>query len=445
VKPLAILALLLGSAHADSWAPYGQRLHVAENEKYFLVLRHQDGEKRETAFELYERAADTKPPRVQETRLDETKVIVDAGDRVICKGVLNQQPLDAWVLSGSPCAVLFEKYANIGGGTTLSLLGADGKVAWRRKLADFKFRMDAFPRSTSSVRWNAGWWVDEARARVVIVARGKQYREVELATGKILKVDESVALDLFKNTSVRARRSMLRMCAHSNAGPKGWVQAARALREDAKQPMALRLEAVWALQLGADEEADPAIFRQAVQHLRNDHVCLCMLHFAPNLLGEESVPLLIELLRKRPDWEPDEVAATLARQGPEGLEALDEIASDEDAKLELRLTALRALAGSRTEFGAAAFAFVVRTADETFAKTALAGFADSMNWPLFRALAKTLTRAGAGDLPIARILGENPSRDYVAALEAAQERSVADSKSRRAIDAALTKCRAQKR
>ena len=89
VKPLAILALLLGSAHADSWAPYGQRLHVAENEKYFLVLRHQDGEKRETAFELYERAADTKPPRVQETRLDETKVIVDAGDRVICKGVLN--------------------------------------------------------------------------------------------------------------------------------------------------------------------------------------------------------------------------------------------------------------------------------------------------------------------------------------------------------------------
>ena len=442
---LLCLALLHGAARADSWSPYGERLEVAENGKHFIVLGPYDYEKRRTAFAIHERRAGAKPPRAIENKFGEkTKVVVDPGDRLIRKGELKQQPLEAWMLSATPRAVLFEEYANVGGDTTLSLLQADGTVKWRHSLDDFKFHRGKFRQSTSSLWWYERWWVDEARGRIVVVAKGRQYREVGLESGKIHAAEESVVLDALKSPSVRVRRAVLRLCARADEKPKGWVERVRAFRDDKSQPLPTRLKAAWAVRGRVEDEQALALFQAAQKHLSDEDVRMAYLHLAPDMFAEEEVaPLLAALLTAHPDWRPTSVAGTLGRLGTAGIEALDEIASDEDMSSKQRLAALFGLGNSRSEYGAAAFAFVVRDADDKLTEAALAQFEGQIIPPLERALAKALMHAGAGDAAIAKYLGDHASPDFVEGLEAAWKRAKPESKARAAITAALKKCRAR--
>ncbi|MHC4953522.1 MAG: hypothetical protein ACYTGZ_06500 [Planctomycetota bacterium] len=444
---LLSLFVAAGLVRADSWSPYGERLEVAENGKRYIVLGPYDYEKHTTAFLIYERKADTKAPRVIENeRTDENKVAVDPGDRLIKKGALKQQPLDAWMLSATPRAVLFEEYANVGGDTTLSLLQSDGKVKWRHSLDAFKLDAKKFRQSTSSLWWYEGWWVDEARGRIVLVAKGRQYREVELDTGKIHEAKEAVVLDALKSPSARVRRAMLRMCWRADEKPRGWVKRVLALRDDKSEPVPIRLEAAWAVSGQVEDEEMLAIFKAAKMHLSDEDVRMAFLHWAPDMFAEEdSAELLVALLLAHPDWRPKNVAGMIGSLGGAGIEALDEIASDDELSRKQRLAALFGLGNSRSEHGAAAFAFAARAADDKLVEDSLAWFEGQIIPPLERALAKALRHPGAGDAAIAKYLGDHARRDYVEGLEAALKRAKPDSKAHAAIKAALEKCRKQDR
>ena len=437
------LALVCAAARADSWSPYEPSLDVAENEKHFLVLGPYDYETHRTAFAFHARGVGTKPPRVVESeRTEEASVVVDPGDRLLRKGTLEQTPLGAWMLSATPRAVLFEEYGSIGSGTTLALLGSDGKVKWRHALADFKFDMKKFRRSTSSIWWYDGWWVDEARGRIVIAAKGRQVREVELETGKIHDVGESVLLDALNSSSIRVRRSVLALCHLADEKPKGWVKRVVAFRDDTRQPIALRLEAAWAVRAEVDDPGSLALYRKAKERLADQEVRECFLWYAPSsFAAEDSVALLAALLRAHPDWRARDVAATIAGLGGPGIDELDEIACDDKLSSQLRLAALFGLGNSRSEYGSAAFAFAVRDTNEKFVAAALKQLDGQVIPPLDRALAKSLFHAGAGDAAIAKYLGEHPSESSIAGLEAAAKRAKPDSDAHAAIAAALKNCR----
>jgi hypothetical protein len=429
---LAGLLLLAGIASADSWAPYGQRFHLSDDGKHFLFL---DGREHETFYRVYARPAGSLAPRATVERWG-SKVVLDEKHRVLRHGVLKQTPLDAWVLSPVPRVVFFEKYGNLGYGTTLSLL-TDGKVAWSLKLDDLKLDRKPFRLTMSSIHWFTGWWVDEPRKRIVLAAHGGQYREVELETGKVHVVEEPVVLAALKCASPRARAEVLAVCGR--AKPEGWVPRVRAFRDDPGQPFWLRIDAAWALYMGADEEASAELFKKALKQL-DEKIGWRVLHRATEMLGEESAPLLAELLVR--GNHAREAAESLANLGAAGVELLDEIVSDDDVARATRLAAMRGLATARSEFAAATFAFAVRTGDESFAKDALAGLEEETNWVLHRALAKSLRGAGAGDAPIARILGRYPQNEYVRFLEQARARGTTAPE---AVDAALKKCRAADR
>lgn len=89
-------------------------LRVSGNGKFFIVRGSPSGKTIDSTFGLHERQAGTKPPRVAEGERYEDKVVVDSGDRLIRKGILEQRPWDAWLLSGTPWSVLFEEYRGLG-------------------------------------------------------------------------------------------------------------------------------------------------------------------------------------------------------------------------------------------------------------------------------------------------------------------------------------------
>ena len=335
------LALLHGAARADSWSPYGERLEVAENGKHFIVLGPYDYEKRSTAFAIHERGVGAKSPHVIQNELDdESKVVVDPGDRLIRKGQLKQQPLDAWMLSVTRRAVLFEEYGSVGGDTTLSLLQADGKMRWRHSLADFKFQAGKFKQSVSSLWWHEGWWVDEARGRIVLVAKGRQYREVELETGKIHDAEESVVLDALKSRSGLVRSAVLQLCASADEKPKGWVKRVTAFRDDKSQSLPDRLEAAWAVCGKGDDGPALAIFQAAQKDLSNEKVRIA---FLP--VGETR----LELLEPTADDSP--IARFLERRG-EGIHHLCFQVDDIEAALERFKKAGVALVDEKPRAGA---------------------------------------------------------------------------------------------
>ncbi len=440
-------ALLLGVARADSWSPYGKRLEVAENGKHFLVLGPYDYEKHVTAFAIYERKAGAKPPRaIENQHTDETDVVVDPGDHLIRKGELKQQPLGAWMLSTTRRAVLFEEYGSVGSDTTLSLLLADGKLKWRHSFDAFKFHTAKFQKSVSSIWWYEGWWVDETRERIVLVAKGQQYREVELESGKIHHAKDSIVLDALKSPSAEVKSAALQLCANAAEKPKGWLKRVLAFRDDKSLSLPLRLEAAWVVRNESDDEQALAMFQAAQNELSDEGVRLAFLHWAPEMFAEEdAAALLVALCGARPEWRTNDVAQALASLGTAGIEALDEIASDEDLALKLRVAALIGLGNTRSEYASAAFAFAVREADDKLAEAALAGFGGQTIPPLERALAKALMRAGAGDAAIAKYLGDHPSLDSVAGLEAALKRAKPESQAHAVITAALKKCRKRRR
>ncbi|HEX5136221.1 MAG TPA: hypothetical protein VFY93_04555 [Planctomycetota bacterium] len=126
------------------------------------------------------------------------------GDKLLAEGRLPQLPFDVQVLAGGPGAVLFEKYAAIGQGDTLSFLGADGKLRWRLTPADVIPGGPGGPaREAEEPFRRRPWWVDETRGKAVLVGRDGVLFDVDLETGKPARAPNEVILTAFAQARVR--------------------------------------------------------------------------------------------------------------------------------------------------------------------------------------------------------------------------------------------------
>ncbi|MHC4548527.1 MAG: hypothetical protein ACYTEZ_07095 [Planctomycetota bacterium] len=241
---------LAAVAGADSWLPFGTRIYVAPNHRYYLVARENRGR---MEFELLERRAAGRPTKR------------DAGDRLIVKGIAPYQPMDAHVLGGEPAVLLFERYANIGGGDTLARLDRTGQLAWRVKLHDVdrKAFVDA-PRSVSSVWWYRTWWVDEPRGAVVLVARNGHLNEVDLQTGEVTVAPKEVVLAAL--ALPWARDDALEVA--TDLEPAGLRPAVEPLVADAKLPAGVRLRAAVARQQASGPAVPEPLWRAAMDPAR---------------------------------------------------------------------------------------------------------------------------------------------------------------------------------
>jgi hypothetical protein len=130
--------------------------------------------------------------------IDHTRFELHEGERLVAKGELPQPPHDAHVLTGGAGAVLFEKDGNEGFGSTLALLGADGKLRWKLSLEEaIPGGSGGAEREDACIWWWSAWWVDEPRGKVVLVARNGTLAEVDLETGKSTKPGMDVILAAF--------------------------------------------------------------------------------------------------------------------------------------------------------------------------------------------------------------------------------------------------------
>jgi hypothetical protein len=208
VKRIALLALAT-FVLADDWAAFGEK--EWKNGTRRLVVR-------EEGFRLLD------------------------GARVVVEGKLAQLPLEAHVLANEAGAVLFEKYAAIGYGDTLSFLGADGKLRWHLTLDQAIPGGRGGARTTiSSIWWFLGWWVDEARGKAVLFARNGAISEVDLKTGEVSKPAPEVLLRAFALPA--ARDKALEVAVQLD--PKGLREAAeKLLLDESLSPVGRLLAAV---------------------------------------------------------------------------------------------------------------------------------------------------------------------------------------------------------
>jgi len=205
-------------------------------------------------------------------------------------GALAELPEDFHVLDGAPAAILFEGFGRLGHGDAVYRLGVDGRVRWRVKLDVLfdKATIAGFPRSMVSIRWYRAWWVDEARGRVVIVARGGLLREVALDTGAVTSADVAVVLSGVKLKHARADA----LEVAGELGLKGVLPLAEPLVTDALQPLAIRLRAAIAVQRAGGNKAPRELFEEALKQKPGGPELRFVLNQAATTLGTDALELL---------------------------------------------------------------------------------------------------------------------------------------------------------
>jgi hypothetical protein len=219
VRRIALLALA-AVALADDWAAFGEK--EWKNGSRRLVVG-------EAGFRLLD------------------------GETVVATGKLPQLPLDVHVLKSEPGAILFEKYAGIGNGDTLALLGADGKLRWRLTLDQ------AIPggsggamASVSSIHWSRAWWVDEARGLALLAAKNGILSAVDLNSGKARKPEPEEILGVLALPWAGDRALEV---AVEMVPPEALREAAEELSANASPVLRLRAAAV------VDECGGPEVTR----------------------------------------------------------------------------------------------------------------------------------------------------------------------------------------
>jgi len=444
LRCIALAGLLLGSAAlADSWMPFGERLWVSENARYYVVI---SAVRSDCELRFFEQRKGRHLPYVRPIDWRKDEIVVDAKLDPIHRWTLSQLPIDAWVLSDTPRVLLFDQYAGIGYGTTLALRSASGKTIWKHKLGDFRFRQDRFMRTTNSIIWRMGWWVDETRGKVIVVARGGQFREVDLETGDIADASATIVQHALRKGSSAVRCAALALCGigRDDIALRGWVPIALVIRDDEDRPMLERFTAARVLQYGAKRPAPIELYRAALKHLDDRAIRQAVLDDAPGLFKNEAAPLLAAILKADPKWRTYECVIDLSFLGPGGLAVIERFASDKTVPRKARLDALQALLNNNVEGSHAVFARCVRAADEEFAREAIRDMRGRSQDDMPGAMAAALAKQGSGDRAVARYLADYPDRRFVAALEAARGRANTDPETRKVIDAALGRCRTAK-
>ncbi len=421
--------------------PFSDQRIVSPSGRRYVVIK--DNGKGIT-YELCERAADAAP--MTEVRaglygIPLNKVDRDAADPVLATGKVGQLPLSVLVPETLDGFLLFEKYSQVGYGQSVTYVDGASAERFSLTLAQLfgEVPKEAW-RSTSSIWWNKGYWIDEETQSVVVVTVGDAVREVAIADGKITTPDLARLLTWSARGTETARALALEVLSRR---PRAEVEQATPLATsivgDAKEAMPLRLRAAVVLVMaGAPVDAD-ALFAEARGKDQPKEVQRYAVRHLPTLLGDKAIPILRDLLRgpASPVWSTCQDA--FSDLGERAVPTLIAMLGEQGESIDYRSGAAHALGTIKSPLSLDALLDATGTADDYVANAAcnaaIAIGSDTLTDRLIAILAKGSTQDGR----IALYLTENPTRAAQPAIAAALRRVRHDTE-RRWLEEARAAC-----
>lgn len=438
--PALLLALLPKVASADSWREYTDNRTVSPNGKHYVVAR--SPEFRKLSLEICKRrdgAAPIAPAEKSESwREKEKQVSIDRDpqDALVAEAKLDWCPLDIRVLDKEPAAILFENYMGVGYGNSLACVDSKGKVRWRISLGDLFSPKDAaqFRHSVSSIWWNSGWWVDEDREKIVVIAYGDLLREVDLKDGTVETPSSKVLLTRVEKGPVADR--VLALEVASRLLPDGLTPWATAVAKDEAQPLAVRLRAAIAARRAGDDMPAAEMFLQGIAKDQDEQARRFALSHLGEVMGEKAIVHLRDAMRGKAGNGWAAAQEGLAALGEAAVPALVEMLRETKESSDYRGGAAHAL--GRIGAPSAVPALIEAIEDPVeYVANAAANAAIGIGAPdLDAKLAALLEKGSTQDSRIASYFESHPSDLAIRPLLAALGRTKPDSfEERCAIDA----------
>ncbi len=315
---LAVFTTAAGSTSMDRWPPFADRRDASTSGQRYVLVH--EAKQRGIRYELCERGRGEPPAKsanesdVKAGRAD--GLAVGAKDRVIAAGQINKLPYDVRVFDKSGGFVLFDTYYTLGKGHVVSYVNDAGEVVLEKSLKDlFGGVPDGAKRTVSSIWWSKGWFLDDRRGSIVVVAVGDQIREIAIKDGAITTPSLPTMLTWLRH-GTEASRSMIfdAIAEQPSEDLKVACSTVVGIAHDNKQPLGLRLRAVVVLARAGDPADLEALFLQSVEpDVPPDERSYAIAHL-PVILGDRAMPALRTALRA-----PDAVPWIAGQDGWVGL------------------------------------------------------------------------------------------------------------------------------
>ncbi|MCK6479774.1 MAG: hypothetical protein L6R43_06395, partial [Planctomycetes bacterium] len=154
---MAVVLGIKGRCNADIWDSDAVRLVVSDSGEYYMIAETTNDDAVSLGLWKVLRGGSA-PVAGGWDSWDEAErggcQVRSSGDTMIWKISHEQIPVDIKVLDGGRGVVLFEKHGAIGFGDSLTLIGGNGTIQWKRKLNEIMSRV-----ITSSVGVTGSiWW-----------------------------------------------------------------------------------------------------------------------------------------------------------------------------------------------------------------------------------------------------------------------------------------------
>jgi hypothetical protein len=316
---LCFVTSLSSEAVADSYAPFTNNRSVDATGRYYVVVRKNDPRGNAMrgvpiAFEIVERrpgsapVAATREPYREEEGAKPEPVSVREGDLVLGKGILDRAP--RWIVISSTglgfvgVDVYGHNFAELRNGHALVVVSKDGVVRHHKDLIDLftESEVGGFMRSTGSVHWIGGVWIDERRKEVIVVSsptglwRGRLYRIVNMESGQVRDASSDVILTALAEVNLGALEQALELTAELK------LDRARPdlvkILADGAIPLGSRLRAAVALAAMGDRRGSDLFRKSSLEKCEPRDYAIAHL---TAILGDDAANVLCELMRQGDD------------------------------------------------------------------------------------------------------------------------------------------------
>jgi HEAT repeats len=338
---IVLACLLCSEAGGDSWARWGDRRVIDADGRHYVVLKRIP-ESREISFVFAMaakgspsvEAATVDPSESRMARLEgrearQVDLDLRKGDAVLARGRLAHAPLRVLVSAKGLGFVALERHGGIGYGDCVVLVPRDGKAIRKLRLPDLfdTKTIASFPRSTSSINWFRGGWIDEDTGAVVVVGIGRLLRVVRFDSEDVLPGGPEVVLGGLRQLESRGLGLALELSVERNlAGP-----TARLLEILADEALTLKMRLRAALLLARSGEPRGVAFfaitarasgEEAKRQSPSDRIFV--LDHLAEVMGEKALPILLDLIVRDGD-EGYGTAGGIARFGERAIPDLERL------------------------------------------------------------------------------------------------------------------------
>ncbi len=353
----------------------------------------------------------------------------DAEDPIVVSATVDAPPFAARVVDRPPCAVLFSSDG-------LLVLGKTGVVA-TRPLSDF---LDAAESSERRVpdhegRWDRGFWVDETRGAVAVVAPSGRIVEVSLLDGAVSRPGPEAVLGGFASASETERDFALELAA--TLRPRGLAVLADAIAADENAAIGPRLRAAGAAKAGGSDASYAAVFQVGMASTSPDADRRYAFDHVVPQFGKGAVALLAAASRGPfPDAGAQRAAESAwASLGADVVPTLRDMLAKSDAPQCFRYVAADSLnrIGTRDAYDALFGALANGVREAYFGAT----YGESLAADLADRFAAILLHGSPVDDMLVQWFKHHPTKGSRAALDAALERTATRKFERKTVVEAL--------